>query len=1070
MLSSKAPMTRNLYRTILVVLLLLVANGQGKAEQLPLKAYTTADGLPHNVINKIVRDSRGFLWFCTDDGLSRFDGYEFINFGIEQGLPNPVVNDLLETREGEYWVATNGGLCKFNPNGVPSRQVVSADKLPANSSSGPMFIVVTPVTYDRYAKAVTTLLQVRDGTIWYGTRNGVFRLAVANTEVKPQSVDVGLEKDYPEQSDVNTLLEDRYGILWIGGAAGLYRRWPDGRSARYGKENGFPDDNIHDLLEDRNGNMWVATRFGGLLQLATSAGHEAPVVKHAYGAKNGLGTNWVFDLFESSEGKLWVGTNAGLCEFSLNDEKASAPLHVYTKRNGFSYHEIANLAEDRDGNLWLGTVNGAMKLARGGFSTFDERDGIGGINSIFASGTGGFYLSGYVFGDQRASVFEGGKLEVLNPSTTPWRRVGSFDGQRFTWLIPDALRNKHPGWSNKLVLQSRLGEWWIGSSEGLYLFPRTSSFTALRTARPIMNYTTRDGLATLEVFCIYEDSHGDLWVSTVGSNGNGLARWERTSRTLHDMAKTDGLPSLKEKLPTAFSEDRAGNLWVGFNQGELARYRNGRFTLFTTADGLPASRVDDLYLDRAGRLWIAVRRGLVRVDDPTAEHPNFITYTTAQGLSSNYVTAITEDLSGRIYIGTGQGLDRLDMATGRIRHYTTADGLALGEVVTAACDREGSIWIGTPTGLSRMQPEATRPAEAPPILIKRLSIAGASQHVSAIGQTEVSLPDLSSSQNQLQIDFVGLSFAPGESLRYQYRLEGGAGDWTTPSTDRSINFANLAPGRYRFFVRAVNSDGVASAQPATISFVILRPIWQRWWFLTLVALGLVLVAYTLYRYRMSRFLELEQVRTRIASDLHDDIGSGLSRLAILSEVARHEAGATTVSARLGEIAQGSRQLVDSMSDIVWVINPRRDQLRDLVQRMRRFASDLFTAGGIEFTFRAPDELDIKVGADVRRQLFMIFKEAANNVARHSACTKVEIQLMIQDGLFIFTINDNGRGFDPAKTSEGNGLVNMRERARMLKGELVIDSHSGAGTTITLKAPLKANVQKRNGRLRGFPSA
>src|SRR5207237_9946675 len=147
-----------------------------------------------------------------------------------------------------------------------------------------------------------------------------------------------------------------------------------------------------------------------------------------YNVKNRLGTNWVFDLIESSEGKLLVGTNAGLVEFSLDDEKESRPLHVYTKRNGFTYHEIANIAEDRDNNIWLGTVNGAMKLARGGFITFDERDGIGGINSIFASNTGGLYFSGYVYGDQRASVFEGGKLEGPNPSTTQWRRIGFFDG------------------------------------------------------------------------------------------------------------------------------------------------------------------------------------------------------------------------------------------------------------------------------------------------------------------------------------------------------------------------------------------------------------------------------------------------------------------------------------------------------------------------------------------------------------------------------------------------------------------------------------------------------------------
>jgi ligand-binding sensor domain-containing protein/two-component sensor histidine kinase len=1054
-------MTRNLYRTILVILLLLVAYRAGKAEQLPLKPYTTADGLPHNVINKIVRDSRGFLWFCTDDGLSRFDGYEFINFGIEQGLPHPVVNDLLETREGEYWVATNGGLCKFSPNGVPAKQVAFADKLPPNSSLGPMFIVVTPVTDDRYAKSVTTLLQARDGTIWYGTRNGVFRVAVTKTQVTLQPVEIGLARNYPEQRNINALLEDRYGTLWVGGADGLYRRWPDGTSARYGKKDGLPDDNIHDLLEDHNGNTWVATRFGGLVQLAIAAGHEAPIVKHTYDAKNGLGANWVFDLFEASEGKLWVGTNAGLCEFSLNDEKESGPLHVYTKRNGFSYHEITNIAEDRDGNLWLGTVNGAMKLARGGFTTFAERDGICCVNSIFSSSEGKLYVSGNVLGDQRGSVFEGGNVDLLNPSISYWRRIGFFDGQRFTWLIPEVLRNKHLGWSDKLVLQSRLGEWWIGTSEGLYLFPRTSSFAALRTARPTANYTTRDGLATAEVFCIYEDSRGDIWVSTVGSSGNGLARWESTSRTLHDMAQTDGLPSLKEKLPTAFSEDGARNLWVGFSQGELARYRNGHFKVFTMADGLPAGRVDNLYLDRAGRLWIAMRRGLVRVDDPSAERPNFVTYTTAQGLSSNYVTAVTEDPFGRIYIGTGQGLDRLVTATGRIKHYTTADGLALGEVLTAACDRDGWIWIGTPAGLSRLQPEPTQTSEAPPILIKRLSIAGISQRISAIGEMNVSLPDLSSSQNQLQIDFVGLGFAPGELLRYQYRLEGTAGDWTAPTTQRTINFANLAPGRYRFLVRAVNSDGVASTKPAAITFIILRPIWQRWWFLTLVLLVIGAVAYAAYRYRVGRIVEMERVRTRIATDLHDDIGASLSLIAMLSELAQRQRrqGTAKIDESLSAIAEVSRESVGAMSDIVWAINPRKDRLSELIKRMRRFASDVLGAREILLKFEAAIPSDVELEADARREILSIFKEGVNNIARHASCSTATVELSTAKHWLTMMLGDDGCGFDTANQMDGNGLDNMRQRARKLGGELEIVSEAGCGTRLTLRAPLTRMATK-----------
>jgi ligand-binding sensor domain-containing protein/signal transduction histidine kinase len=1051
-------MARNFYRTIQVVVLLFMVDLAVKAEQLPLKAYTTADGLPHNVINKIVRDSRGFLWFCTDDGLARFDGYEFTNFGTEQGLPHAVVNDLLEARDGEYWVATNGGLCIFNPNGVAAQQVAYADKLPPNSSLLPMFIVVTPASDDRYTKSITTLLQARDGTIWYGTRNGVFSVTMTKPQVTIEPVNIGLANDYPEQRDINALLEDRFGALWFGGPDGLRRRWPDGAFVRYGKRDGLPDDNIHDLLEDHDGNLWVATRFGGLFQLATSAGHEAPVVKRTYNVTNALGTDWVFDLFASSDDKLWVGTNAGLAEFSLKDEKQRGPLHVYTKRNGFSYHEIANIAEDRDGNLWLGTINGAMKLSRGGFTTFNERDGVCCVRSFFRSPAGEFYAYANVNPDQ---------VPQSDNSAVPYTlNLGHLDREHFTWLMPDALKNKHLAWSPQpTALQSRTGEWWIGTGEGLFRFPPQNSFSALKNAKPIANYTTRDGLATMEVFCIYEDSRGDLWVSTVGSNGNGLARWERATRTLHNVAQMDSLPSLKEKLPTAFSEDAVGDLWVGFSQGELARYRDGRFKLFTTADGLPTGRVDDLFRDRAGRLWIAIRRGLVRVDDPTAERPSFVTYTTTQGLSSNYVSTITQDHSGMMYIGTGQGVDRLDPTNGRIKHYTTADGLALGDVATAACDRDGAIWIGTSAGFSRLQPEATQSSDAPPVFIKGLSIAGTSHHVSAIGETAILLADLSPNQNQLQIDFVGLSFAPGEVLRYQYRLEGAKGDWTTPSTQRTINFANLAPGSYRFLVRAVNAEGVASTRSATIAFVILRPIWQRWWFLSLSGIVVALIAYELYRYRLARLLELERIRTRIATDLHDDIGSSLSQIAILSEVVRQKVGdnQAAVAEPLSQITTSSSELMDTMSDIVWAIDPHKDQLADLIQRMRRFASDVLTARNIDFEFNAPDaQRKLNLSADVRRQAFLVFKETLNNAVRHSACSRVVIDFRVNRHSCKLSIRDDGRGFDPDRESDGHGLVNMRQRARQLGGSLTVISQPNEGTSVVFEAPISVQRKTRIG--------
>jgi hypothetical protein len=227
----------------------------------------------------------------------------------------------------------------------------------------------------------------------------------------------------------------------------------------------------------------------------------------------------------------------------------------------------------------------------------------------------------------------------------------------------------------------------------------------------------------------------------------------------------------------------------------------------------------------------------------------------------------------------------------------------------------------------------------PAILITGLRIAGDSQPISALGEVALAPIELGPYRNQLQIDYVALGFSPGEGLRYQYTLEGARQEWSPLTEQRTVNFANLAPGSYQFLVRAVDAAGVISEVPASVSFKILSPIWQRWWFASIVAGLAGVIAFALYRYRVARLLDLERVRTRIATDLHDDIGSSLSQIAIMSEVVRQKVGAENkaVIHPLSVIAGTSRELVDSMADIVWAVNPKRDHLIDLTQRMRQFA-------------------------------------------------------------------------------------------------------------------------------------
>lgn len=1003
------------------------------AERLPIKTYTTADGLAHNDINRIVRDSRGFLWFCTADGLSRFDGYTFTNYGTDQGLPHPRVNDLLETRRGEYWVATDGGLVRFEPKAKP------------------MFTAVVPGAGDRRPSGITVLRETRDGTIWAGTNEGLHRLESVEGRRSLRRIDIGLPHDNPEQRVIADVLEDGRGSLWITAPSGLYRRWPDGSSARYTMRDGLPHDYLSDLLEDQSGGLWAGTRLLGLFRFSSDGTRAPPVVDFILDQRDGLATGWIFQLFQASDGRSWAATARGLVEFRLPPDADGRRFRTYSERNGLSYFDITALNEDLAGNLWLGTnTAGAMKLTRGGFSTFGEQDGIETVNAVFEDRAGRLCLRGNVLGDEHTSVFEGARLPPPDSYHTALHpRLGCFDGRRFDWFKPRAVTDF--GWVPEgVTLQARNGEWWAGTGEGLYRFRASDSFAQLKTAEPLDHFTTKDGLAAAQIFRLFQDSRDDIWISTTSSSTSGLARWESASQRIRDLSAAEGLPSLRNDLPRSFAEDRSGNVWIGFNSG-LVRYSQGRFTWFAETQGLPAGAIKNIHVDASGRIWLAsARGGLIRVDAGNSERPVFVRYTTTQGLSSNNTEVIAEDRDGHLYIGGGHGLDRFEPASGRVKHFTTADGLTPGLFLAAFRDRKGVLWFGMTSGLARLEPVTEKTQAASPVVVTGLRIRGVPELISALGERRLSLNDLAPHQNQLQIDYVGLSFASGEVLRYQYRLEGSDADWSALSEQRSVTFASLPPGRYAFLVRAVNSDGIASADPAAVSFTILRPVWQRWWFLTLAALAAGSTAYAVFRYRVARLVEIANMRTRIATDLHDDIGANLTRIALLSEVAKQGAE----DGPLASITRIARESVSSMSDIVWAINPKRENLIDLTRRMRQHADEIFTLRGIELRFAAPPATDSpKLGVDVRRDLLLIFKEAVNNSARHSRCSRVEIDLRMEDSRLRLTVADDGVGFDRSIDSEGQGLTSMRRRAQRLNGTLDITSESGLGTTLRIVVPM-----------------
>ncbi len=1010
--------------------LALALIGLAHAEQLPVKTYTTTDGLLRDEARRIKRDSRGFLWFCTNDGLSRFDGYGFTNYTTDDGLPHRVVNDLLETRDGIIWIATRHGLARFNPRG---KRGVSGT---IHNTDEAMFTTYLP-DENAHRKNITVLFDDAQGKLWCGTEDGLYTFEERNGAWLFHRVE--LPKTTNMRLEVSAIIQDRRGDIWIGLdlGQGLNRIVSSGQIEHYPTNLGGEPKSIKALLESKDGTIWAGTSDGGLCTVASDPDPRRSIFSHCYSKKDGLPSQWVASLYQTGDGNLWIGTTNGTVTLALRSS-LSPQLRVYRAPQGLCDETTWALAEDRDANLWAGTSCGVKKIVRRSFVRYTESDGLAtqSVNSIFLSRKGELF----VISKQASESKDKKTLRAAH-------LINRFDGTRFEPVKPKIPGDADTGWGGgQIVVQDGAGNWWLPSDKNaVFRFSNVQRLAQLssRNAQAIR-------IPDQQVFRLYEDSRGDIWISTMYEQL--LLRRDHSTETIHDYSnKPDGAAS-------CFVEDGNAALWIGFfYHDNLARFKDGRLSVLATNGEKPGGGINSLYYDRSGRLWMASSlNGVGRVDDPQAGGQlNIVWYDRRKGLATDSTLSLTEDNFGRIYVGHARGVDRIDPNTEQIKHYTAADGLPQGMIQFAARDRQGSLWFGW-RGLARLIPEAEKPRGAPNILLTGLRIAGVRQPLSELGEDSLPELKLESSQRQVSIDFLGLGPSLGEELRYQYKLEGAQDDWSEPTIQRTVDFANLGPGTYRLLIKAVTAEGAESDRPAVLAFTILRPIWQQWWFVLLTALVLAVGVYALFRYRLARLLELERIRTRIASDLHDDIGSNLSLIAMVSEAAHRQvpAGDRQMGEWLSLIAHTSREMVDAMSDIVWAVNPNKDWLHDLVQRMRRAAEDVFSVRQIEFRFNiAGQPRDVKLGADTRRELFMIFKEGINNIARHSQCTEAEIEFKVEENRLQLRIGDNGRGFNVAGAVDGNGMVSMRRRARKLGGHLEVISSAGNGTTVILKAPL-----------------
>jgi len=982
-----------------------------EAAVLPIRYYTSADGLAADHIDCIVPDSHGFIWFCTPDGLTRFDGYRMTIFGMADGLPRQGVTSFLETRAGAYLVGTNRGLSQFH-----------------TSAGGNGFVNYRQGT-GPFDHLVTALLESSSGRIWCGTGGGLFEVQGAST-FRPQPL-LGLD-----HIAVTDLKEDTSGRLWVATDGGIIILAQDGTVERITKPDGLPSEWVEALLLDRSGRRWAGTRNGLVLLGEDARGRFG--VQRVYTDSDGLPSADIKSLGEGPDGVIWVGTMMGIGRLAPG---SGAPMfQSLTRANGLSDRTILALAMDRSGDMWAATEGaGVMRIGSAGFVTFREQDGLttDRVFSVFADRTG------TVIAVSAKAV--GRSLNVFDPAHL-----------KFHSVVPKVFGD-NAGWGdNQLVLQARTGDWWVATKVGLCRFGAARAME-LAGRQPAACYAP-----DIKAFRVFEDSKGGIWASAQSAQGDRLLRWDPARRAISWFE--DG--PHRNELVTALAEDSHGNIWMGASRGDLFRYDGKQFTRFKQKDGVPAGAIGALLVDHSGRLWIgSMTDGLGLVEDPGSAPFHARHYDVSSGLSSSRIFCLVEDSVGRIYAGTGRGVDRLDPARARIQHLSYADGLAHGRLRSALRDGSGNLWFATNQGLSRLTPTASRPRSIPSVRITSLKIFGRPYPVSQAGEVFIRPPKLDPSRNQLLVEFAGFNDEPEENLRYTYKLEGSGSDWKNPpDRNHEANYPGLAPGHYHFLVKAVNSED-KDGQPAEIDFVVAPPFWRTWWFETLslaLVASLVLLAYKLRmqeataRVRL-RYEERLDERTRIARELHDTLLQSLAGISLQLDGVAKQVGPSSETAAV-QIGDVRRQVEASFREARQKVQDLRSPIlegRCLSTVLRESLEQIAAGHPVRLSVIVTGEPPV-LRDECGEAVLRIGQEAVFNAVRHAHASEIQVYLEYGEGSLRLSVRDNGQGFEleDARHRMGHwGLQNMQERAQGLGAQFKIASAAGSGTEIETVVPL-----------------
>ncbi|HKJ31567.1 MAG TPA: two-component regulator propeller domain-containing protein [Balneolales bacterium] len=939
--------------------------------------------------------------------------YTFKTYSIQDGLSQSVVQAMIQSKDGFIWIGTGYGLSRFD--GIAFKNYFTDQGLIQNR--------------------IYALWQDKTGDIWIGTQRGI---SIYNGK-KFKAPDYHLNRIL--NTPVDVIKGDANGRIWIAteGQGVFYIK--NDSLHHLTKKNGLASDRVRSIIIGKNGRVWFGTRNGmnGLLP-------NGKIV--TYTVKNGLVDNHIRDICRGKDGSLWIGTRNGLSYFN------SGYFTNFTTKNGLVYNQIRCLLLSKNGDLWIGTEDGLSRFRDGKFDNYTVANGLNNnnINSIMQDSEGNLWLGTYGGGMCR------------------------FTGERFTnYTIKDGLNN------NIVTSMKQL------SNGNLFVGTYGGGINVLHNQQ-INHITTKDGLVDDRIYSFSKMKDGSIWIAThdgISVYQNGKIRksplpklpYQKIRCILRDTSgrywigtDDEGVLIVHGKKVRKFQkknglignnvrcihQTKDGDVWIGTLEG-ITRYHNGQYTNYTAGQGLIHSGVLYIYQDHEGNIWFATYGGLSRFD-----HGRFHNFSIKNGLRNSVCYTITQDKSGDYWVGTNKGILKINpnillssekkitnLNNSNIRRYTANMGLVSNEMNWNAIykDTSGNIWFGSVGGLIKVDPSLVKPDPiGPPVYISNVQVMGKNWNRSK----KISV---AYNQNFVTIHYVGLCFSTPEMVKYEYRLKGVDQHWVT-TTKRSVRYSALTDGDYVFQVRARNNDGVWSPKVASIDFVIQPPIWESWWFIaSLVVIILIIIALIYNNLRIGRLVDIERMRVRIASDLHDDVGSSLTEIALQTDFLLADKSSDDFSDSIKQLGEQSRKIVSTMDDIVWSIDARNDTLGDLTDRMQDYANSVLPRKQImvKYDFRdIENEHQHNLSVDLRQNLYLIFKEAINNIAKHSDASKVDVSLTRTDSHFVMIIRDNGKGIGSKEKLTGHGLKNMKMRAKRIDAKLEFLADNGFAVRVTGK--------------------